>query len=112
MHTYVLRSIFRAIVTMFLVMTIVFVALRFAPVDPTQFILGDYASPEALDALREEMGLNRPIYHQYFTFLNRLFHGDLGRSFINKQLILPQLYSVLPYTLELVVLGVFLDTKF
>ena len=98
--------------TMFMVMTIVFVALRVAPVDPAQFILGDYAGPETLEALREEMGLNRPIYRQYFSFLYRLLHGDVGRSFINKQPILPQLYSVLPYTLELVVLGILFGVLF
>jgi ABC-type dipeptide/oligopeptide/nickel transport system permease component len=50
--------------------------------------------------------LDRPIYIQYYHFLIQLLHGELGRSMINKQPVLSQLLSVLPYTIELMVTGV------
>jgi ABC-type dipeptide/oligopeptide/nickel transport system permease component len=106
MKNYFLKSLFRAVGIMSIVMTIVFVLLRSGPVDPALFILGDYATEDALKSLRAEMMLDRPIYIQYFHFLNQLLHGDLGRSMINKQPVLSQLLSVLPYTIELLVTGV------
>lgn len=93
---------------MFLVMTTVFFIIRLGPLDPAQYILGDYATAESLKNLREAMGLDRPIYVQYLDFLNRLIHGDLGYSFFNKQPVLSQLLDVFPYTLELVISGVFI----
>lgn len=93
---------------MFMVMSIVFVFLRSGPIDPAQFILGDNATAETLKNLRSQMMLDKPLYAQYLHFLDMLLHGDLGRSFINKQPILSQLLSVLPYTIELLVAGVIL----
>jgi len=106
LRAYILRSLLRAIFIMFIVMTMVFCILRLGPVDPAQYILGDYATAESLKNLRESMGLNRPIYVQYLDFLSRLVHGDLGRSFFNNEPVLRQLLNVLPYTLELVISGV------
>ena len=108
MRAYVLRSLIRALCIMFLVMTTVFFIIRLGPLDPAQYILGDYATAESLKNLREAMGLDRPIYVQYLDFLNRLIHGDLGYSFFNKQPVLSQLLDVFPYTLELVISGVFI----
>ena len=106
MKNYFLKSLFRAVGIMFIVMTIVFVLLRSGPVDPALFILGDYATADALKSLRAELMLDRPIYIQYIHFVNQIFHGDFGRSMINKQPVLSQLLSVLPYTIELMVTGV------
>jgi len=91
---------------MFLVMTIVFVVLRVGPSDPAHYMLGDYATAESLKKLRETMELDHPIYVQYFSFLKRLIHGDLGASFHNQQPVLSQLLTVLPFTIELVIAGV------
>ncbi len=108
MSAYLVRALIRAFFTMFIVMTIVFVLLRSGPIDPAHFILGDYATAEALANLRNQMLLDRPIYVQYFHFITRMIHGDLGRSFINKQSVLSQLVAVLPHTIELVLSGVLL----
>lgn len=108
MSAYLVRALIRAFFTMFIVMTIVFFLLRSGPIDPAHFILGDYATAEALSNLRNQMLLDRPIYVQYYHFINRMIHGDLGRSFINKQSVLSQLVAVLPHTIELVLSGVLL----
>jgi ABC-type dipeptide/oligopeptide/nickel transport system permease component len=91
---------------MFLVMTIVFVVLRVGPLDPAQYMLGDYATAESLKKVREAMELDHPIYVQYFSFLKKMMHGDLGSSFHNQQPVLSQLLTVLPFTIELVIAGV------
>lgn len=105
MRAYIFRSLGRALVTMLLVMTLMFVILRLGPLDPAHFILGDYATAETLRNLRESLGLDRAIYDQYLVFLSKMVRGDLGFSYVNKLSVLSQLLDVLPYTLELVVGG-------
>jgi ABC-type dipeptide/oligopeptide/nickel transport system permease component len=95
------RRLLLAIPTLLAVFTIIFIIVRVAPGDPAVAALGDYASAEAVAALREQMGLNEPLWKQYLTFLGDLAHGDLGRSLINQTPVIEQISFVLPYTLEL-----------
>jgi ABC-type dipeptide/oligopeptide/nickel transport system permease component len=95
------RRLLLAIPTLLAVFTIIFIIVRVAPGDPAVAALGDYASAEAVAALREQMGLNEPLWKQYLTFLGDLAHGDLGRSLINQTPVIDQISFVLPYTLEL-----------
>ena len=93
---------------MFFVVTIVFFALRLGPLDPAQYILGNYATAETLKNLRESMGLDKPLIVQYLSFLNCLVRGDLGYSYLNKLSVLSQLMAVLPHTIALVMGGILL----
>jgi ABC-type dipeptide/oligopeptide/nickel transport system permease component len=90
-----------AIPTILAVLTLVFFVVRVIPGDPATAALGDYASQEAVEALRERMGLNEPLYVQYFRFLGDLVRGDLGSSMITGTPIRESIASVLPYTLQL-----------
>lgn len=90
------------------VLTIVFFLVRVAPGDPATAILGDYASKEAIEALREKMGLNKPLWRQYIDFLTGLARGDLGRSMISGVPVASQVARALPYTLELTLAGIIL----
>ena len=81
--------------------SIIFIIVRVAPGDPAVAALGDNASQEAVDALRERMGLNQPLWQQYATFLGDLARGNLGRSLISQKPVAEQIAFVLPYTLEL-----------
>ncbi|AYG76825.1 ABC transporter permease [Rhizobium sp. CCGE532] len=101
MQIYVIKRLLSAVVVMWAVATIVFFAMRLIPADPAQVVLGDYASQELVDAFRQKMGLNLPIWQQYANFLAGLFHGDLGRSMVTNQPIAEQIFSVFPYTLSL-----------
>ena len=83
------------------VVTIVFVAMRLVPGDPAQAALGEYASAEAIQALRAEMGLTRPLWVQYGAFLGSLARGDLGKSYITKRQIRGDILAELPYTVDL-----------
>jgi ABC-type dipeptide/oligopeptide/nickel transport system permease component len=110
MIRYLIRRIFLAIPILLAVFTLVFVVVRVIPGDPAQAALGDYASKEAVEALRERMGLNEPILVQYFHALGSMLRGDFGESLISGKSISEQVGYALPYTLQLtaaaVVIGV------
>ena len=101
MFNYAVRRIFQSIPILFVVLTLVFVVVRILPGDPAVAALGDYASKEAVNALREKMGLNVPLWVQYFRFLGDLCRGNLGTSIITGYPVTTQLVKVLPYSLEL-----------
>ena len=106
MISYTIRRILIAISTLLIVLTIVFVLVRIAPGDPAEVRLGDYASKAGVEALREEMGLNDPMWLQYVRFLKGLVHGDFGRSMLNGKPISGDLKRALPYTLQLTFTGI------
>lgn len=101
MVRYTATRIILAIPILLVVFTLVFLVVRIIPGDPAQAALGDYASKEAVDALRERMGLNEPLHVQYFGYLGRLLQGDFGESLITGASISENVAQVLPYTLEL-----------
>ena len=91
MFKYILRRLIFSIPTLFAVLTLVFVIVRILPGDPAVAALGDYASKEAVEALREKMGLNHPLPVQYFNFITDLLRGDLGNSMITGKSIAEQI---------------------
>ncbi|HSB06393.1 MAG TPA: ABC transporter permease [Thermodesulfobacteriota bacterium] len=101
MLNYIIRRIFQSIPILFVVLTLVFVVVRILPGDPAVAALGDYASRDAVQALREKMGLNVPLWLQYLRFLGDLCRGNLGTSIITGYPVAAQLMKVLPYSLEL-----------
>jgi len=72
-----------AIPLMFFVGTLVFFLMQLNPVDPTAALLGDDTSDAAVEAAREDLGLNEPIWTQYTTWLGDAVRGDLGVSWFN-----------------------------
>ena len=106
MIRHIARRLLLAIPTLLAVFTIIFIIVRVAPGDPAVAALGDYASADAVAALREKMGLNAPLWQQYLYFLGDLLHGDLGDSLITQKPVSEQIAFVLPYTLELTVAAI------
>jgi len=80
---------------------IVFSILHLVPGDPVRMALGEMSSQQAYDHMRAELGLDKPLYIQYFSFLNRLLHLDLGKSVIYREDVTKLLAAKLPNTLEL-----------
>lgn len=103
MLRHILRRLLLAIPTLLAVFTVIFVLVRVAPGDPAIAALGDQASAEAIEARRELLGLNEPLWKQYLIFLGDLARGDLGRSLISQKPVAEQILFVLPYTLQLTV---------
>jgi len=112
MIAYTIRRTLIAIPTLLIVLTITFVLIRIAPGDPAEVRLGDYASKAAVEALRSEMGLNRPIWIQYLDTLKGLLQGDFGRSMVNGRPISNDLIRSIPYTLELTLVGIIFGAVF
>lgn len=105
-----LQAVFKRLllsVPMLLVVSVlIFVALRLLPADPVGMLIPPNATPEDVAMLRQRLGLDGSIAHQYIVWLTRLLHGDFGTS-IQAGLPVSQLIlKALPTTLELVTLGV------
>ncbi|SDR63196.1 peptide/nickel transport system permease protein [Rhizobiales bacterium GAS191] len=101
MTAFLIRRIGFAIVTLFSVLTLVFVIVRIVPGDPAQVILGDQASREAIEAMHERLGLNKPIIVQYGEFLGGALKGDWGVSMVSGRPVMSEVLNVLPWTIEL-----------
>lgn len=81
LRRYILRRIGQLLVTYFVFLTLLFVIFRLAPGDPTALYLLDGMSPAAREAALERLGLDQPIYVQYYEYLLQLLSLDLGRSY-------------------------------
>ncbi len=80
MYAYIVRRILATIPVMGVVAVFVFLLLHLTPGDPATVIAGDYARPEDIVRIREQLGLNDPLYIQFGNWLWRLFQGDMGIS--------------------------------
>lgn len=89
MTIYLLRRIGFILLTLFLASIIIFAATQLLPGDVAQVMLGKFATEQALANLREELGLNRPAYVQYFEWLGRFVIGDWGNSMVSRQPVRP-----------------------
>ncbi|HXM59182.1 MAG TPA: ABC transporter permease [Candidatus Dormibacteraeota bacterium] len=101
MLTYVLRRLLAAVPTLWGVATAVFIMARLLPGDPARVIAGLLATPEQVEALRRELGLDQPLPVQYLDYLGRLLHFDLGTSAHFGTPVTAEIGSRLPYTIEL-----------
>lgn len=79
----------------------VFIVMHMFTGDPTALILGQHATQAQIAALRQDMGLNDPIWVQFGRFIWQLIHGDLGRSLMTKRPVLDDILSQFPATIEL-----------
>ena len=82
MLNYVFKRILAAIPVLLGVTLLVFTMLYFTEGDPARLILGDTATEEEVEALREELGLNEPFINRYISYLGGLLRGDLGIDYI------------------------------
>lgn len=93
---------------LFVLSLMIFILARVVPGDPARIALGPSASQEQVDAMRMEMGLDRPLIEQYVTYVANALQGDLGRSLISGRAVSTEIASLLPATLELVLVTVIL----
>jgi peptide/nickel transport system permease protein len=90
-----------SLVTLLGVVSLVFFLIHLIPGDPVEYILGDSARPADREALRAELGLDRPLPVQYADYLSGLIRFDLGNSLHSKQPVSALLLERLPATLKL-----------
>jgi ABC-type dipeptide/oligopeptide/nickel transport system permease component len=101
MIRYLVRRLLLTIPVLIGVATLVFALIHFIPGDPAAAMLGEGATQEEVNQLRERLGLNRPLIVQYGSFLEGLLHGDLGVSLRNDQPVTQQILERMPATAEL-----------
>ncbi|MCB0227332.1 MAG: ABC transporter permease, partial [Anaerolineae bacterium] len=93
---YILQRLFSTLIVIFGITFVVFMIIQLVPGDPARVVLGVAASEENVAALRERLGLNRPIWEQYGSWLSELAQGDLGNSLVTGQPVLEQILQRLP----------------
>jgi len=99
------RRLLASLLTLFGITTITFALARVVPSDPAAVYIGPLARPDELARVTKELGLDRPLYEQYGSYLWDLFHGDWGRSLATKEPVLGGIAARLPATLELIFLA-------
>ncbi len=101
MGNYIIRRLIQSVGLVFGVSIIVFVLVRLIPGDPARSMLSESASVEQVAAMRQQLGLDRPIPAQYLIFLGQALRGDLGRSLFYGEPTVTVLLDHLPATLLL-----------
>ncbi len=103
MTKYIARRLIEAIPVVIGVSVLVFMLLHLIPGDPAIAILGERATPENVDAMRERLGLNKPLYEQYFIWAGKMLRGDLGNTVRGNIPVDSEITQRFPATIELAV---------
>jgi ABC-type dipeptide/oligopeptide/nickel transport system permease component len=94
-----------AIPQLAIIMTIVFFLIRLLPADPVNRLVGSYSTPTAVANAKRELGLDVPLWEQYWRYVQGLAHGSLGTSWVTNRPITSEIAEHFPITLQLMVLG-------
>jgi len=97
---YLLQKIFRAVLTICIIVSFVFIALRMSG-DAALQIYGADVDTEVLEALRKEWGLDKPLWQQYLIYIGNVFQGDLGKSYLDGRDAVEVVMERVPKTLSL-----------
>jgi peptide/nickel transport system permease protein len=101
MLSYIVKRVLGVIPVLLCVSLLVFGFLRLIPGDPALVMLGERATQENINRVREQLGLNKPLYQQYLTFLGNALRGDLGRSVLRQEPVTQEIIRRFPATIEL-----------
>jgi len=105
MTMYLVRRLGLAVITLFLLSLIVFFAGQVLPGDPARAILGPLASPSAVRALDHQLGVDRPLVTQYWSWISGLVHGDFGESYQFRAPVWPFIHAALINSIKLAALA-------
>ncbi len=109
MLNYALKNIAQAVSILFGVITITFILMFIMPGDPARMMLGQRSDEESVRSIREELGLNKPIYTQYVIFMSKAFRGDLGISYTTNRNVSKTILEKLPATAVLGFTAIFIS---
>jgi len=113
MWKYLFRRLGASVALLLVVATILFFSIHLLPGDPVLLILGGDAAqptPEQIAMVRAKLGLDKPLWLQYLSWLQRVSQGDLGRSLVDDRPVTRDLANRLPRTLQLVIPATLLST--
>lgn len=108
MQRYVIKRFFQSLLVILGITVIVFIIIHLTG-DPTDLLLPPEAGPEEKALFRHELGLDRPIYIQYFEFIKNIAHGDFGQSFRHQTSAFSLIIGALPATIELTMAAMILS---
>ena len=103
MRWYIVKRLAMLVPVMLGVSIIAFSLIHLAPGDPARTMLGERATQEQLNEIREKYGLDKPLYVQYGIWLNGVLHGDLGRSITTHEEVAKEIGDRFPNTMELAI---------
>ena len=114
MKNYLLHRILTSLLVLIGISVLSFILGVFSPGDPAELVLNqnglESPTEQQILAMREELGLNQPLYLQYAHWINNLFSGNLGISYITGRDILQEIFLRLPTTIELALMALFIAT--
>lgn len=114
MKNYLLHRILTSLLVLIGISVLSFILGVFSPGDPAELVLNqnglESPTEQQILAMREELGLNQPLYLQYAHWINNLFSGNLGISYITGRDILQEIFLRLPTTIELALIALFMAT--
>jgi peptide/nickel transport system permease protein len=102
---YLLKRLGLAVVTLWLLSVIVFFAGQVVPGDPGRAILGNLADPRAVRALDHQLGVDRPLLTQYWSWITGLLHGNMGESYQYRSAVEPYVQAALVNSVKLAALA-------
>jgi peptide/nickel transport system permease protein len=102
---YLVKRILSLIPVLFVVSIVVFSIMHMTPGDPAVVMLGEDATPEQVAELREELGLNYPLYQQYFNWAIGVFQFDFGASYFMQETVKEAIFSHLSPTISLTIIS-------
>jgi len=107
LFSFIVKRLLWAIPTLFGVSLLVFFMVHLTPGDPAMMLLGDHANKESVAKVREELGLNKPLYVQYMIFAKKAVTLDFGNSIKSKQPVIDEFEDRFPATAELSLVAMF-----
>ncbi len=105
MVLYILKRILSLLPVLFIVSLAIFFVVHLTPGDPASYILGNEATEEQVNELRDQMGLNEPIAEQYIRWLSGVIQGNLGYSYFMKEPVLTTIINHIGPTVSLAILA-------
>ncbi len=112
MLNYLIKRLISTIPVLIGISLLLFFMLRMLPGDPAQVLAGQMASPEEIENIRHQLGLDRPVYEQYAVYLSRLVRLDLGLSARTQNPVIDEIWARLPNTILLAVVAIALACLF
>ena len=109
MINFLLKRVAYAFLILIGITFITFILTYIIPADPVRMLAGRSATPETVESIRQQLGLDRPLIIQYLNYLYNLLQGDLGRSYVQKTQVTELIMSRLPATLLLMVGAIFFE---
>nr|WP_210290096.1 ABC transporter permease [Rhizobium skierniewicense] len=101
------------VITTFLgLLAVTFFIGRVIPIDPALAIVGDRAPAHVVERVREELGLNLPLWHQFFLYIKQALSGDFGTSVLTTNPVMTDIIRVFPATIELATIGTLIGAVF